>query len=70
MRDTYATTLVRRGAKLHDVKALLGHSSIKITEKYYVFVFPEDKSKTANLLNDLISPAKLSREKVGKLKIL
>lgn len=55
MRDTYATTLVRRGAKIHDVKDLLGHSSIKITEKYYLFIFPEDKSKTANLINDLIS---------------
>lgn len=55
MRDTYATTLVRRGAKIHDVKELLGHSSIKITEKYYLFCFPEDKSDTANLINDLIA---------------
>lgn len=54
MRDTYATNLFRRGAKLHDVKDLLGHSSIKITEKYYLFVFPEDKSKTANLMDDFI----------------
>lgn len=53
IRDTYATTLVRRGAKIHDVKDLLGHSSIKITEKYYIFVFPEDKSKTASLLDDM-----------------
>ena len=54
MRDTYATTLIRRGASIHDVKSLLGHSSIKITEKYYIFVFPEDKSQTASLLNDMI----------------
>ena len=54
IRDTYATTLIRRGANIHDVKALLGHSSIKITEKYYIFVFPDDKSKTAALLNDLV----------------
>lgn len=54
IRDTYATTLIRRGANIHDVKALLGHSSIKITEKYYIFVFPDDKSKTASLLDDLI----------------
>ncbi len=53
LRDTYATTLVRRGAKIQDVKALLGHSSIKITEKYYIFVFPEDKTDTANLIKDL-----------------
>ena len=55
LRDTYATTLVRRGAKLHDVKALLGHSSIKITEKYYIFVFPKDKTDTANLISDLVT---------------
>lgn len=55
MRDTYATSLIRKGAKITTVKVLLGHSSIKITEKYYIFVFPEDKSETANLMNDLIS---------------
>ena len=58
IRDTYATKLIRLGANITTVKELLGHSSIKITEKYYVFVFPEDKSKTANLLNSLISPKK------------
>lgn len=55
IRDTCATTLVRRGAKMHDVKEMLGHSSVSITEKYYIYVFPDDKSKTANLLNDLIT---------------
>lgn len=54
IRDTYATTLVRRGALIHDVKDMLGHSSISITEKYYIFVFPDDKSKTASLLDNLI----------------
>lgn len=55
MRDTYATSLIRKGAKITTVKVLLGHSSIKITEKYYIFVFPEDKSEAANLMNDLIN---------------
>lgn len=54
IRDTYATTLIRRGANIHDVKALLGHSSIKITEKYYIFIFPDDKSKTVSLLDNLV----------------
>lgn len=54
IRDTYATKLIRLGANITTVKELLGHSSIKITEKYYVFVFPEDKTETANLLNNLI----------------
>lgn len=55
IRDSYATSLVRRGAKILDVKDLLGHSNIKTTEKYYLFVFPEDKITTANLINDFIS---------------
>lgn len=54
IRDTYATNLIRKGASITTVKALLGHSSTKITEKYYIYVFPEDKSETANLMNDLI----------------
>lgn len=54
LRDTYATTLIRKGAIITTVKNLLGHSSIKITEKYYIYVFPDDKSSTANLMNDLI----------------
>ena len=54
IRDTYATTLIRRGAKIIEVKELLGHSSIKTTERYYIFCFPEDKSKTVNLLCDFI----------------
>lgn len=53
IRDTYATLLIRNGAKIHDVKKMLGHSSITITEKYYIFVFPEDLEKTASLLDYL-----------------
>lgn len=54
IRDTYATKLIRLGANITTVKDLLGHSSISITEQYYVFVFPEDRAETANLLNSLI----------------
>ena len=54
IRDTYATMLIRKGALIHDVKSLLGHSSIKITEKYYIYVFPDDKAKVAELLSDFI----------------
>lgn len=65
IRDTFATTLIRRGAKIHNVKRMLGHSSIVITEKYYIFVFPEDLEDTAALLDDFTPVKKLSREKVG-----
>lgn len=54
IRDTFATTLIRRGAKIIEVKELLGHSSIRTTERYYIYCFPDDKSKTVNLLCDFI----------------
>lgn len=44
IRETYATKLIRLGANITTVKELLGHSSINIIEKYYVFVFPEDRA--------------------------
>lgn len=54
IRDTYATTLIRKGASIHDVKSQLGHNSIVITEKYYISVFPEDKSEAVSLLDDIV----------------
>jgi len=34
-RDTFAVNLLRHGVSLEDVSILLGHSSIKVTEKHY-----------------------------------
>jgi len=34
-RDTFATDLLAHGVPLEDVSILLGHSSLKITEKHY-----------------------------------
>lgn len=64
LRDTYATTLFRNGATILEVKELLGHTSSKTTEKYYLTVFPEDKKDAAELLSKLIQIP--SREIVGK----
>ena len=47
-----------------EVKELLGHTSSKTTEKYYLTVFPEDKKDAAELLSKLIQIP--SREIVGK----
>ena len=30
------------------------HNNIKITEKYYILVFPDNKSKTVSLLVDFV----------------
>lgn len=54
IRDTYATTLFRKGARLTDVRDLLGHSTIETTEKYYIYVFPTDKKNTVSLLDNLV----------------
>lgn len=34
-RDTFAVSLLEKGVPLEDVQILLGHSSIKVTEKHY-----------------------------------
>ena len=34
-RDTFATTLLQAGVSIQDVSVLLGHRSVKITEKHY-----------------------------------
>ena len=36
LRDTYAVWLLSNGALTEDVAALLGHSSIAVTEKHYL----------------------------------
>ena len=35
LRDTFAVDLLQRGISLEDVSVLLGHSSIRITERHY-----------------------------------
>jgi integrase/recombinase XerD len=35
LRDTFAVNLLQRGVPLEDVSKLLGHESIKTTEKFY-----------------------------------
>lgn len=54
IRDTFATTLIRKKVSLFDVKDLLGHSSITITEKYYIYCYPKDKSYAVALLSNFV----------------
>ena len=52
MRKTFATRLLSRGAAITDVQHLLGHTSVKTTEKAYaVFVKNERFKQTIDLLD-------------------
>jgi integrase/recombinase XerD len=51
-RHTFATSLLRLGGKLHDVKDLMGHSNIKTT-MIYAHVTNEDLITSVNLMNAL-----------------
>ena len=53
LRHTFATMLLLKGANLVQIKELMGHSSVKITE-IYLDVLPKTKSDTVNKLNDLL----------------
>ena len=49
-RDTFAVSLLASGVSMQDVSTLLGHRSIKITQKHYA---PWDQSRQTALDNAL-----------------
>ena len=57
LRKTFATRLLSRGAAITDVQHLLGHSSVKTTEKAYAaFVKNERFKQTIDLLDQPVKP--------------
>ena len=57
MRKTFATRLLSRGAGITDVQHLLGHASVKTTEKAYAaFVKNERFKQTIDLLDQPVQP--------------
>ncbi len=53
LRHTFATMLLLKGANLIQIKELLGHSSVKITE-IYLDALPKTKEEIINKIDDLI----------------
>jgi len=57
LRKTFATRLLSRGAAITDVQHLLGHASVKTTEKAYAaFVKNERFKQTIDLLDKPMQP--------------
>jgi len=57
LRKTFATRLLSRGAAITDVQHLLGHSSVKTTERAYAaFVRNERFKQTIDLLDEPTKP--------------
>ena len=46
LRATFACHLIRRGVDIYSISKLLGHHSVKMTEKYYLALDP-DKAREA-----------------------
>ena len=57
LRKTFATRLLNRGAAITDVQHLLGHSSVKTTERSYsAFIKNERFKQTIDLLDEQVVP--------------
>jgi len=57
LKKTFATRLLSRGATITDVQHLLGHASVKTTEKAYAaFVKNERFKQTIDLLDKPVQP--------------
>jgi site-specific recombinase XerD len=57
LRNTFATSLLSRGAAITDVQHLLGHASVKTTEKAHAaFVKNERFKQTIDLLDKPVMP--------------
>jgi integrase len=51
LRATFACHLIKNGVDIYTVSRLLGHSSVKVTEKHYLALDPQHVRTAVNLLN-------------------
>ena len=54
IRHMLASTLIQNEVAIADVSVMLGHSSIKTTEKRYANKSPEQATRATNALNDIV----------------
>jgi len=51
LRSTFGSTLINKGVDIYTVSKLLGHSSVKVTEKHYLALDPEHVKSAINQLD-------------------
>jgi len=54
LRKTFASWLVQAGASLQEVKELLGHSTVQITERHYAYLAPKNLRSAVDKLENLV----------------
>jgi integrase len=51
LRSTFASHLIEKGVNIYVISRLLGHSSVKVTERYYLALDPEHVQSAINQLD-------------------
>lgn len=51
LRATFACHLIKNGVDIYIVSRLLGHSTVKVTEKHYLALDPDHVKTAINRLN-------------------
>jgi integrase len=64
LRHTAASLTAKAGYSLHEVKELLGHSTIKTTSDLYLHLFEDAKEEKAGRLGELMEAAQSARATV------
>jgi integrase len=63
MRKTFGSWAVQGGASLQQVKELLGHSTIMITERHYAYLSPKNLQDAVSKLEDFVMKTVMNQEK-------
>lgn len=57
LRDTFCCILLANGVDIYEIKDLMGHSKVSITERYYAYLPNKNKTETINtIFNSKTSP--------------
>jgi integrase len=66
LRHTYASWLAQKGLDIYEVKELLGHSTITMTERY-AHLAPENAEKAANIIEKIANESGEKQKDILKL---